>query len=153
MCSVLTIRLISNALHFMYRHPTYSPIPESRSYLVPSLIHLPLSISPLSHLLATTKELLTNNFMSLFATIAGSIILFHYETTGWVPTGIMLQSLQWNRYNLYHCGFIIRNSQAKQLLCVWLCLYNYGVLQENGNWEDLRLIHSKAVLYDHITPR
>lgn len=46
---------------------------------MPAAIHLPLSPHGLENMLLTAKRLLTNNFYSCFATIAGSIILFHYE--------------------------------------------------------------------------
>ena len=48
--------------------------------LMPARIILPLSLQPLQNLLQAAKECLLNNFYSCLAAVAGSIILFHYES-------------------------------------------------------------------------
>ena len=48
--------------------------------LIPATIHLPLNINHFVVMLKAAKACLLNNFLSCFATIAGSLVLFHYET-------------------------------------------------------------------------
>ena len=42
-------------------------------------IHLPLDKSGLGKLLHIQKDLLKSNFLSSFLTLAGSVVLFHFE--------------------------------------------------------------------------
>ena len=58
----------------------YAPIPDIQCYLTPAMIFLPLRLQPLQDLIRVMREYLGNNFLSGFATIAASIIIFHYQS-------------------------------------------------------------------------
>ena len=64
---------------FYCRNACYRPVLDVERYLVPAKVHLPPRNGKLSDLLEVAKECLNNNFFSCFATVAGSLLLFHYE--------------------------------------------------------------------------
>ena len=72
------LQLISN-LFFFIRSAGYKPLPDVDRYLVPAAVRLPLDKTRFSCLLEAAKACMTNNFFSCFATIAGSLLFFHYE--------------------------------------------------------------------------
>ena len=46
----------------------------------PLNIELPLSINPLRHLLSIQQKLMRQNFIPSFVVLAGSVIMYHFET-------------------------------------------------------------------------
>jgi len=60
--------------------PGYKPLPDIDKSLIPVEVKLPLCLEPFVSLLGAAKECLQNNFLSCFATIAGSATLFHYQS-------------------------------------------------------------------------
>ena len=67
-------------LFLQCRNSNYAPIADMSDTLMPARIVLPLSLQPLQNLLQAAKECLLNNFYSCLAAVAGSILLFHYES-------------------------------------------------------------------------
>ncbi|XP_019859133.1 PREDICTED: uncharacterized protein LOC109587333 [Amphimedon queenslandica] len=73
-------RLIAEDQRKYYWVPNYTPLTDLSRTLSPAEIHLPLSRQALITLLETGRQCLGSNFMSCYAAIAGSVVLFHYET-------------------------------------------------------------------------
>ena len=60
------------------RHEEYiHMLPKARVVSIP--VTTPLSPQPMIHLIKMTKHSLDNNFLSFFVTLAGAVIVLHYE--------------------------------------------------------------------------
>lgn len=121
------------------RHSTYLPLPDNKQYLVPSVIHLPLGLEPLQQLISTAKDLLSNNFNSCFATIAGSVLLFHYQVIMEEQDECPLV-LCYSRgngtgtySNLFEPIIKICFPSTGKTTALRVALSVYGVVEENGN--------------------
>ena len=76
---MLTVSIIIAFL--FYRHTEYIRA-LNNSHAIPANVQLPLDTNskPMIELLEASKNCLENNFISSFLTVAGSIVLLHYET-------------------------------------------------------------------------
>lgn len=66
-------------LSFTCRHEDYLHA-LWKSKVIPLSIVTPLHLDPMVDVLSITKKCLDNNFISSFLTVAGAVILLHYES-------------------------------------------------------------------------